>query len=121
MKKNKLFLALSSLAAISLVLTGCGKKVELKDGENTEVSIKGAKITSNQYYDEIKNDNIATLIDMIDHKLLDKTYKTDDEENKSRPDPGNIESQESNNAQNNDSQMNKPPQMPNENSSSQHS
>ena len=56
---------------------------ELKDGENTEVSIKGAKITSNQYYDEIKNDNIATLIDMIDHKLLDKTYKTDDEENKS--------------------------------------
>ena len=83
MKKNKLFLALSSLAAISLVLTGCGKKVELKDGENTAVSIKGAKITSNQYYDEIKNDNIATLIDMIDHKLLDKTYKTDDEENKS--------------------------------------
>lgn len=83
MKNNKLFLALSSLAAISLVLTGCGKKVELKDGENTAVSIKGAKITSNQYYDEIKEDNIATLIDMIDHKLLDKTYKTDDEEDES--------------------------------------
>ena len=83
MKNNKLFLALSSLAAISLVLTGCGKKVELKDEENTAVSIKGAKITSNQYYDEIKDDNIATLIDMIDHKLLDKTYKTDDEEDKS--------------------------------------
>ena len=83
MKNNKLFLALSSLAAISLVLTGCGKKVELKDGENTAVSIKGTKITSNQYYDEIKEDNIATLIDMIDHKLLDKTYKTDDEEDKS--------------------------------------
>ena len=33
--------------------------------------------------DEIKEDNIATLIDMIDHKLLDKTYKTDDEEDKS--------------------------------------
>ena len=33
-------------------------------------------------YEEIKNDNIATLIDMIDHKLLDKTYQTDDEENK---------------------------------------
>ena len=47
MKNNKLFLALSSLAAISLVLTGCGKKVELKDGENTAVSIKGTKITSN--------------------------------------------------------------------------
>ena len=83
MKNNKLFLALSSLADISLVLTGCGKKVELKDGENTAVSIKGTKITSNQYYDEIKEDNIATLIDMIDHKLLDKTYKTDDEEDKS--------------------------------------
>ncbi len=83
MKNNKLFLALSSLAAISLVLTGCGKKVELKDGENTAVSIKGAKITSNQYYEEIKEDNIATLIDMIDHKLLDKTYKSDDEEDES--------------------------------------
>lgn len=82
MKKNKLILTLSFLAAITLMFTGCGKKAELKDGAEVAVSVKGGKITATEYYEEIKNDNIATLIDMIDHKLLDKTYQTDDEENK---------------------------------------
>lgn len=80
MKNKKIFLTLSSLAIVSLILTGCGKKAELKDGNETAVSIAGAKITANEYYEEIKEDNIATLIDMIDHKLLDETYKTDDDE-----------------------------------------
>ena len=31
MKKNKLILTLSFLAAITLMFTGCGKKAELKD------------------------------------------------------------------------------------------
>ena len=82
MKKNKLIVTLSFLAAITLMFTGCGKKAELKDGAEVAVSVKGGKITATEYYEEIKDDNIATLIDMIDHKLLDKTYQTDDEENK---------------------------------------
>lgn len=81
MKNKKLMLTLSSLAIVSLILTGCGKKAELKDGAEVAVSVKGSKITATDYYNEIKNDNIATLIDMIDHDLLDKTYPTDDEEN----------------------------------------
>ena len=82
MKKNKLMLSLSLLAAITLICTGCGKKAELKDGAEVAVSVKGAKITATEYYEKIKNENIATLIDMIDHSLLDKTYQADDEENK---------------------------------------
>lgn len=82
MKKNKLMLSLSLLAAITLICTGCGKKAELKDGAEVAVSVKGSKITATEYYEKIKNENIATLIDMIDHSLLDKTYQTDDEENK---------------------------------------
>lgn len=82
MKKNKLMLSLSLLAAITLICTGCGKKAELKDGAEVAVSVKGSKITATEYYEKIKNENIATLIDIIDHSLLDKTYQTDDEENK---------------------------------------
>lgn len=82
MKKNKLMLSLSLLAAITLICTGCGKKAELKDGAEVAVSVKGSKITATEYYEKIKNENIANLIDMIDHSLLDKTYQTDDEENK---------------------------------------
>lgn len=81
MKKNKLFITLSSIAVLSLIITGCGKKAELKDGAEVAVSVKGAKITATEYYEKIKTDNIATLIDMIDHELLDNEYKTDDEEN----------------------------------------
>lgn len=81
MKKNKLFITLSSIAVLSLIITGCGKKAELKDGAEVAVSVKGAKITATEYYEKIKTDNIATLIDMIDHELLDNEYKTDDREN----------------------------------------
>lgn len=82
MKNKKLILTLSSLAIVSLILTGCGKKAELKDGAEVAVSVKGSKITATDYYNEIKNNNIATLIDMIDHDLLDKAFPTDDEEDK---------------------------------------
>lgn len=82
MKNKKLILTLSSLAIVSLILTGCGKKAELKDGAEVAVSVKESKITATDYYNEIKNNNIATLIDMIDHDLLDKAFPTDDEEDK---------------------------------------
>ncbi len=80
MKKKK-FLVLSAIMVASLIVTGCGKKVELKDGAEVAVSVKGTKFTATEYYEKIKKDNITTLIDMIDHNLLDKSYPTDENEN----------------------------------------
>lgn len=82
MKNKKIFLGLSTLASISLIMTGCGKKAELKDGAEVAVSVKGAKFTATEYYEEIKEDNITTLIDMIDRSLLEDLYPTDDDEDK---------------------------------------
>lgn len=79
MKKKKL-LIISTLIIISLLITGCGKKAELKDGAEVAVSVKGGQITATEYYEKIKENNISELIDMIDHELLDESYKTDDDE-----------------------------------------
>lgn len=82
MKNKKLFVVLSTIALASIAITGCGKKAELKDGAEVAVSVKGSQITATEYYEQIKKDNISSLIDMIDHDLLDEDYKTDDAENK---------------------------------------
>ena len=79
MKTKKLLIGtLLLLATISL--TGCGNKAKV-DGKNT-VELKGAKISANEFYDSIKEDEIEKLVEMIDHKLFDKKYATTDEENK---------------------------------------
>ncbi len=82
MKKNKLIIGLSSLLVVSLILTGCGK-AKLKNGEEIAVKVKGGNVTADQYYNEIKGNNINTLINMIDHKLLDKSYKKSNDEDES--------------------------------------
>lgn len=82
MKNKKLFVVLSTIALASIAITGCGKKAELKDGAEVAVSVKGSQITATEFYEQIKKDNISSLIDMIDHDLLDEDYKTDDAENK---------------------------------------
>lgn len=80
--KRKLIMGLSALLVVSLITTGCGKKIEVKNGSKVAVSIKGDKFTATEYYEKIKKDNISKLIDMIDHSLLDKKYKTDEDETK---------------------------------------
>lgn len=80
MKNKKIIICLSSLLAISLLTSGCGKEIEVKNGSKVAVSITGGKFTATEYYSEIKEDNISALIDMIDHSLLDKKYKSDKEE-----------------------------------------
>ena len=82
MKKNKVVACLSSLLVISLLATGCGKEIEVKNGSKVAVSVKGEKFTATEYYQQIKEDNITTLIDMIDKSLLEKDYKETDEEKK---------------------------------------
>lgn len=80
MKKNKIIMGISALLVVSLIATGCGKKVEVKNGSKVAVSVKGDKFTATEYYEKIKESGISNLIDMIDHSILDKKYETDDEE-----------------------------------------
>lgn len=79
--KKKLITSLCLLLTITTIVTGCGKKAELDDNK-TAVSLDGIKITATDYYNELKNSNISKLVDMIDHQLFDKKYKSTDEEDK---------------------------------------
>ena len=71
-----------TILVVTTLTTGCGQKAELKDGSQVAVKLNGIKITADEYYNEIKGNNIATLVDMIDHQLFDKKYGKTDEENK---------------------------------------
>ena len=80
MKKNNIVKITSAILVVMLLATGCGKKIEVKNGSKVAVSVKGEKFTATEYYEKIKEDNISKLIDMIDHSFLDKDYKTTSEE-----------------------------------------
>ena len=80
MKKNKIIMGISALLVVSLIATGCGKQIEIKNGSKVAVSVKGDKFTATEYYQKIKQDNIHTIVEMIDHSILDKKYKSDEEE-----------------------------------------
>ncbi|MCI6108424.1 MAG: peptidylprolyl isomerase [Candidatus Faecimonas sp.] len=79
---KKVGIGLCSLLAITTITTGCGKEAKLYDN-TTAVSLKGAKITATDYYNEIKTSNISKLVDIIDHQLFDEKYPSNDEEDKS--------------------------------------
>lgn len=79
MKNKKLFTPIIIVLILTLLITGCGKKAKL-DSNKTAVSLKGSKITATDYYNEIKKSNISKLVDMIDHRLFDKKYPADSEE-----------------------------------------
>ena len=82
MNKKKIVLCLSALAIVGTITTGCGKQAKLKTDETTVVSFKSGKITANDLYKELKKDSVEKLINMIDHKLFDKKYPSDDKEQK---------------------------------------
>ena len=81
MKKRKYLIYLTILVTL-LMTTGCGKKIEVKNGSKVAVSMKDNKFTATEYYEKIKENNISILIDMIDHSLFDKKYKSDTDEKK---------------------------------------
>lgn len=82
MKNKKIILGLSALMiTASLFTTGCGKKVEIS--KKAVVGFEEGEIKANDFYKDIKADNISRLIDLIDHKLLDEKFKTDKEEDES--------------------------------------
>ena len=80
--KRKTIISLFTILSLTL-LTGCGKEIEVKNGAKVAVSLGKNKFTATEYYEKIKEDNISTLIDMIDHSLLDSKYKTDSKETES--------------------------------------
>ena len=82
MNKKKKILGITSLLILSLIMTGCGKEIEVKNGSKVAVSTNKEKYTATEYYNKIKEDSISTLVDLIDKDLLDKKYKTTDEEKK---------------------------------------
>ena len=82
MKNKNLLILLCLVSLSSLFITGCGKKSKLKLNKTTAVAVKGSKITADEYYNELKKNSIEKLISMIDHKLFDKKYKSDEKEQK---------------------------------------
>lgn len=78
MKNKKIFIILSLVLVISLVTTGCGKEIEIKNGSKVAVSVKEGKISATEYYEKIKEDNISTVVEMIDKDIFDKKYKDTD-------------------------------------------
>jgi len=79
---KKLLKVTCAVLALTLLVTGCGKEIEVKNGSKVAVSAKGEKFTATEYYNEIKEDNISVLIDMIDAGLLEKKYPKGEEEDK---------------------------------------
>ncbi len=82
MKNRKLVICLGTILVASLFVTGCGKSSKLKTEKTTAVAVKGTKITADDFYKELKKGSIEKLIDIVDHKLFDKKYPTDDSETK---------------------------------------
>ncbi len=82
MKSRKKIVYLMLILTVSLLITGCGKSAKLKNN-TTVVSMSKNKISSDDFYNELKKDSIEKLINMIDHKLLDKKYPSDSEEEQS--------------------------------------
>lgn len=79
--KKKIIYGITTVLAISL-LTGCGA-AKLKNGEELVAKVNNYKISADDLYSEMKEKYaVKTLIDNIDHQLLDTTYKTDETETK---------------------------------------
>ena len=79
LKENKLSIILFILGlAIGLFLMSLkvkDNKVKL-DNDNTILSLKDSNITSNEYYDLLKdNSGINLLLDLIDRKILEEKYE----------------------------------------------
>ena len=79
--KNKKYLFVVTILAITLSLTGCKEIPTLKNGEEKVVSI-GEKdgISADQYYKEIRDKQMSKLVDMIDLSILKDEYKETEEE-----------------------------------------
>jgi len=78
MKKTFKNLACMSLAV--LMLAGCGRVPQLKDGSELVIELDGIKMTTEEFYENLKDSyGTYTLVNSIDELLLNKVYETDDD------------------------------------------
>ena len=68
------------LSLVVLMLTGCGRIPKLKDGSELVIEMDGLKMTTEEFYQKLK-DTYGTnaLVNSIDELLLNKVYETDDD------------------------------------------
>lgn len=78
-KNSKKVLALS--LATLLLVSGCGKIPKLENGQDAVVTIKNGDISVDKLYQSVKDRYaLTTLMDLIDTQILEKEYKSDEEE-----------------------------------------
>lgn len=78
--KKKLIIG---LLLTTLIVTGCGKIPELKDGKQVVSEIGETTISADDLYKELKGRYARdVLIEMIDDIILNEKYKTDEDINK---------------------------------------
>lgn len=69
------------MCLVLLFVTSCGKVPVLENGKEAVLTSKDGDISIDELYEEMKNSYaLNTLINMIDLKLLEKDYPSDDDE-----------------------------------------
>ena len=66
------------LLLVGVLITGCGKTPQLKNGEEAVVTIKNGGISADDLYKELKDSyGLQALVNLIDKQILEKEYKKD--------------------------------------------
>ena len=80
MQRKKTVSLLAIVLVLCLLITGCGKAKKLEN-DSTIVKYKGGKIKADELYQALREKyGITELLDMMDKTILEKDFKTDDEE-----------------------------------------
>ena len=70
---------IATLCGLFILSTGCGHKVELKDGKEVIASIDGKKFTAEDLFNDLKEHyGTDALVTMIDDFIADKEIKDDE-------------------------------------------
>lgn len=76
---NKTIKKVICLSLLTLTMTGCGNVPKLKDGTELIVEMDGLKMTTEEFYQKLKDTyGTYSLINSIDDLLLNNVYKTTD-------------------------------------------
>ena len=66
------------LLLVGVLITGCGKTPQLKNGEEAVVTIKNGGISADDLYKDLKDKyGLQALVNLIDKQILEKEYKKD--------------------------------------------